>query len=521
MIFDIARRRADLTPDHPAVLWQDRWLDYAELDQRARRLAALLAGRGVRFGERVSILAHNHLAHLDLILATAKLGFVYAPLNTRLAAQEQAAIGAYLRPSVVLHDEAHRGQAESALAGANGALAKGDAALAGADPVAARDAQLLGLNSYEAELSAAPDEHLPAPELDDESIQMILLTGGTTGLPKGAMISYRQGFYNVVNTVLSWGLQPGDCVVQATPAFHAAVNALTVPLLHLGARVVMQPTFNPGDYLRLVEESRATALFLVPTMYRMLTEHASFASADLSSVRWAISGGAACPEPVREAFAARGIRFRQGYGLSEAGVNCFAISLDQAAERPDSVGKPMLHAQAAVRGPGGEEQPPGEVGELTLAGPHLFSGYFERPEETTTALQDGWLWTGDLASKDRDGFYTIVGRRKEMYVSGGENVYPSEVENALYDHPAVAECAVLGVPDERWGEVGLAAVVLHDGVDASEPQMQTQLREHLRARLAGYKLPKSLWLLNELPKSAAGKILKGELAERYAAEGRA
>ncbi len=197
-------------------------------------------------------------------------------------------------------------------------------------------------------------------------------------------------------------------------------------------------------------------------------------------------------------------------------MNCFAISLDQAAEHPDSVGKPMMHAQAAVRGLGGEPLPAGEVGELTLAGPHLFSGYFERPEETAAVLKDGWLWTGDLASCDHDGFYTIVGRRKEMYVSGGENVYPSEVENALYDHPAVAECAVLGVPDERWGEVGLAAVVLHDSVHVSE----AELREHLRARLAGYKLPKSLWLLRELPKSAAGKILKGELAVRYTAEER-
>ncbi len=283
MIFDVARRRADLSPREPAVLWQDRWFDYAELDQRARRLAAALAVRGVGIGDRVSIVAHNHLAHLDLILATAKLGFVYAPLNTRLAEREQSAIGSYLRPRVVLHDQEHHAAAVSAAQA----------------PYEETGAQLLSLDDYEAELVAAPEAPLAAPALHSESIQMILLTGGTTGLPKGAMISYRQSFYNVVNTVLSWGLQQGDCVVQATPAFHAAVNALTVPLLHLGARVVMQPAFDPGDYLRLVSESRATALFLVPTMYRMLTEHPDFASADLSSVRWAISGGAACPEPLR------------------------------------------------------------------------------------------------------------------------------------------------------------------------------------------------------------------------------
>jgi len=490
MILDVAARRAELTPDADAVHFEGRWYTYAELDDRATRLAALLHAEGVRKGDRVSILAWNHLAHLDLILATAKGGFVYTPLNTRLAAPEQEALGAYLRPKLVLHDEPHSAVAAAAARGA--------------------DAPTLELGAYGKQLAATDPVPPPDPGLGPEDPQMILLTGGTTGLPKGAVLPFRQGFYNAINTVLSWGLRPDDCAIQATPAFHAAVNALTIPLLHMGARVVLQSSFDPGDYLAKVEEHGATILFLVPTMFHMLAQDEGFAAADMSSVRWAISGGAACPEPVREAYRSRGVRFKQGYGLSEAGVNCFSITLDQAEQRPQSVGKPVLHARAAVRRPDGSRCEAGEVGELTLAGPHVFSGYFERPEETAETLKDGWLWTGDLAVVDEDGFFTIVGRRKEMFVSGGENVYPSEVEAAIYDHPAVAECAVLGVPDPRWGEVGLAAVRLHPGTTLGEDE----LRSYLKERLANYKVPKSIRIVSELPKSAAGKILKTRLASQ-------
>lgn len=497
MILDIARRRAELTPDAPAVHFAGRWYSYGDLDERATRLANLLAGYGVGKGDRVSILANNHIAHIDLILATAKLGFIYTPLNTRLAPPEQLALGAYLRPSVLLHDDAN---------------AAGAAAVAqGSAPAAST----MRLHEYEANLAGASGKELPDPRLTAEDPQMILLTGGTTGLPKGALLPYRQGFYNAVNTVLSWGLTQDDCVIQATPAFHAAINAFAVPLLHLGGRIVMQPAFEPGAFLKLVEEHGATILFLVPTMFHMLAEHPDFAAAGFGTVRWAISGGAACPEPVRAAYAGRGVRFKQGYGLSEAGVNCFTITLDQAESRPQSVGKPMLHARAAVRGPHGEECRPGEVGELTLAGPHVFTGYFERPDETSQVLKDGWLWTGDLAVQDEQGFFSIVGRRKEMFVSGGENVFPNEVEAAIYDHPAVAECAVLGVPDARWGEVGLAVIRLQPDAGA-DPE---HIREFLKQRLANYKVPKVIRLVSELPKSAAGKILKTELAKGWAAGG--
>ena len=392
-------------------------------------------------------------------------------------------MAAYLRPKLLFSDRAHE-----ETAGATGLA-------------------LVSLETYTSWLQAEPLPYPPA-QPESEDIQMILLTSGSAGQPRGVMQPYRQGFYNAVSTVFSWGLREDDCAVQATPCFHAGVNALTLPLLHLGAKVVLQRTFEPGEYLALLRKAQATVMFMVPTMYRRLSQHPDFRDADLSGIRWAISGGAPCPEPIRQAFTQRGIPFKQGYGLTEAGVNCFAIGGDEAAARPDSVGRPILYTRAVIRDAVGQRVPPNEVGELMLRGPHLFSGYFERPEETADALREGWLWTGDLALKDGEGFFTIVGRRKEMFISGGENVYPVEVENALYMHPAIAECAVIGVPDAQWGEVGLAAIVLK-----SEGASEAGLEAFLRDKLAGYKVPKYIRVVDALPKSGAGKILKTALAQ--------
>ena len=489
--YDFIAQRAALTPDRPAVWFEDRWYSYREMNHRAQQLAVQLHAHDIRKGDRVGILALNHLAHIDLILAAPKLGFIYTPFNYRLATAEQQELAAYVEPKLMLYES----QFEHAAVQMN-------------DP-------RMDLKEYAAWLQAKPDpgRYIP-PVLDPEDTHMILFTGGSTGLPKGAMLPYRQTFFNAVNTVFSWGLRDSDCAIQATPAFHAAINVLATPLLMLGGRVVLPPAFDAGHYLRLALEHQATLLFMVPTMFQMLAEHPDFASADLRCVRWAISGGAPCPEPVRRHFADKGVRFKQGYGLTEAGVNCFAMEIEDAEQRPTSVGKPVLNTQAVIRQPDGLPVSPGEVGELTLAGPHVFTGYWQRPQETAEALRDGWLWTGDLARQDEDGFYYIAGRRKEMFISGGENVFPVEIESALYALPEVAECAVIGVPDTRWGEVGLAAVALRPG----HPANAQSLREALCPRLARYKLPAHFMFLQALPKSGAGKILKPEIRRLYEAE---
>ena len=486
MITDLAGWRASLTPDRPALHWRGRWYTYAELDERARTLAARLHTEGVRRGDRVSILALNHLAHVDLVLAAPKIGFIYAPLNHRLSAAEQKAIADLLEPVMLLHDRANLEKAE------------------------ATGRRRLPLERY-AEWLAKPASPPAAAALGGEDIHMILLTGGSTGLPKGAQIPYRQVWANAQDTAQAWGLSEEDCAIQATSAFHAAINVLSTPLWFLGGRVVWTENFEPGEYLELAGRLGATVLFMVPTMFQSLTEHAAFAEADLSHVRFAIAGGAPCPPGLRAAFAARGIRFKVGYGMTECGVNCFAIPLDEAQQHPESVGRPMPGLRAVIRTPDGTAVKPGEIGELTLAGPAVCAGYFRKPEETAEALRDGWLWTGDLARRDERGLYYICGRRKEMYISGGENVYPAEVEAALSRCRGVAECAVIGIPHPRWGESGLAAVVARPGARLTADN----LRLELKSQLAGYKVPTEFLFLEALPKTGAGKIAKPEIRQLF------
>lgn len=479
-------RLAEYHPNRPAVLWRGRWVSYGELYRRARRAAQSLAGLGIQQGDRVGVLSHNHLGYLELYFAAPLLGFVPTLFNHRLSEAELQGLLEYTQPKALFYDE---------------------------------DFAALAHKLHPASWPLASLQSLPVgqllphqAELDDTAL--ILFTGGTTGLPKGAQIPYRQLLVNAFQTCLSWGLQKNDCYIVSTPMFHAALNALATPLLYLGARVIIQEKFDPSEYLRWVAEHQVSLLFLVPTMYQMLAQHPDFTSASLQSVRWAISGGAPCPAPVRQAFKAKQVRFKQGYGLTECGVNCFTLDLDEAEQFPESVGRPMPHLWAKLVDAQGRETE--QAGELWLSGPVVMSGYYGRPADTAAALleQEGrvWLRTGDLAESDEAGRYYIVGRAKEMFISGGENVYPIEVERALYDHPAVLECAVVGVPDARWGEVGLAAVVLKNPVGEEE------LRAFLKSRLAGYKIPKHFLFTSELPKSGPGKILKGELAARFRGE---
>lgn len=475
-------RLAAYHPQRPAVFWRGNWVSYGELYARAVRAAESLLGLGIGQGDRVGVLSLNHLGYLELLFAAPLLGFVPTLFNHRLSGAELQGLLEYTRPKALFFGE---------------------------DWAALATTLYPRAQSLEA-LQTLPPGKLPGHQAEPEDPALMLFTGGTTGLPKGAIIPHRQQLLNAMQTCTSWGLRPQDRYILSTPMFHAGLNALATPLLYAGATVLIQEKFDPGEYLAWVEQHRVSLLFLVPTMYQMLCMHPRFDSTDFSSVRWAISGGAPCPAPVRQAFQAKGVRFKQGYGLTEAGVNCFTLEAEEAEQHPESVGRPMPHLWARLVASSGSEA---TEGELWLCGPTLMGGYFERPQDTARCLVEHqgrvWLKTGDLARCDPEGRYYIVGRAKEMFISGGENVFPVEIEQALYDHPAVAECAVLGVPDERWGEVGLAAVVLKSAAGEEE------LRSFLKTRLAGYKVPKRFVFLDELPKSGPGKILKTELAARF------
>lgn len=488
---DLAARAAQRWPVRRALHAEGRWWTYAELDARATLLAERLAAQGIGKGDRVAILALNHLAHFDLLLAAPKLGFVYTPFNYRLAAEESAALFAYVRPAILFLDI-------------------GQAPLA-----AAHTGPHVLLDDYARWLGFDPRRSVPpraaASVVTREDIHMLLFTGGSTGTPKAAMLPYRQTLANVVATVRDWRLTRADCAIQATPCFHAALNVYATPLLAIGGRVVLMPAFEPGDYLRLMQAQGATRLFMVPTMYRMLAEHRDFAAADFGRVQGAISGGAPCPPALRALFAERGIAFRQGFGMTEAGVNCFAIGAEEAAREPLAVGRPIHALEAVVRRPDGTPCDIEEVGELTLRGPQVAAGYFEREHEWVEHFREGWLWTGDLAKVDAEGLFFIVGRRKEMFISGGENVYPAEVEALLATHPAVLESAVLGVPHPRWGEVGLAALSLKPGAALEEAALEAWLKN----QIAGYKRPRAFLFLPVLPKTGAGKFNKPEIRRLY------
>lgn len=490
MKFDLASWRAELSPERYAVWSEDRWYSYDELNSRATRLAAHLSDMGIRPGARVGLLAPNHLAHFDLLLAAPKLGFVFVPFNPRLAAPE-------LREQVRITCPALTFCADSLSATCTD-IFKGPR---------------IALSAYEAWLAGAPARAPDPPALAPEDTQTLLFTGGSTGRPKAARISYRQVFLNATGTAAAWNLRADDCAIQATPCFHAGLHALSPPLLAVGGRVVLMPTFEPAAYLELVHRHGATLMFMVPSMYRLLTEQPGFDVLDFPHIRWAISGGAPCPPALSRRFSRRGLSFRQGYGLTEAGVNCFRIGAQDAALHPDSVGRPMPYLEAAIRRPDGQPCKPCEVGELCLRGEVVCSGYFgaSADQEWQQVFREGWLWTGDLAECDAEGLYYIRGRRKEMFISGGENVYPAEVEAALSQCEGVSECAVLGVPHAHWGETGLAAIALREGVrgDASA------LRRELRERLAGYKLPGHYLFLDVLPKTATGKIDKPAIRSRF------
>jgi fatty-acyl-CoA synthase len=489
-------RRAQYTPNKEALVVEPEAggplrLTYAAWNRRVNQTANWLLAAGVERGDRVGVVAQNCVQMLDLLFACGKIGAIFVPYNWRLTDAELWPLVADTEPKLLFTDKpAHWQSAGAGVAGgpATGALPR-----------------ILPIRAFDP--SGASAEPPPSVALTLDDPWMILYTGGTTGRSKGAIISHGQATWNAWNTISGWGLSPDERVPLLTPLFHTGgLNVFTTPLVLIGGTTILMGPFDPGALLGVIGRERVTVLFMVPTMYQMLHAHPWFAAADLSSVKWAISGGAACPRPVLEAFWARGIDFRQGYGLTEVGPNCFAMPAEAVREKPGSVGFPIMHNEVRVMD-GDRPCGPGEVGELQLRGPHVTVGYWRRPDATAEANPDGWFRTGDLVYRDEAGFFYIVDRKKEMFISGGENIYPVEVETAIYEHPAVAEAAVVGVPDPQWGEVGKAFIVRKPGTALTAEE----LLGFLRQRLARYKVPKFIEFREALPRSAAGKILKREL----------
>ncbi len=369
-----------------------------------------------------------------------------------------------------------------------------------------RDGHFSARDSFPPTLSA------PRPDLDWDSPWVICYTGGTTGLPKGAILSHGNMTWNSINTVMSWGLDQNDTAILNSPLFHTGgLNVFTLPVIHTGGTNILCSGFDVDQVFDLIATGDVTLYFGVPTMFLMMQQHARWPDADFSQLKLVISGGAPCPMPIFERFWHKGVDFKTGYGLTEAGPNTFWLPKDDVRRKPGAVGYPLMHVDVQVVRDDGSECDAGEAGELIIRGPHVTPGYWNNPEATAEAIRDGWLHTGDLATRDSEGYYTIVGRLKDMIISGGENVYPAEIENVMYRHPAIKEAALIGVPDDTWGEVGRAVIVVEPGKTLSEDA----LLDFLRERLARYKVPKSVVFTGALPKTGAGKIDKKVLVQQY------
>ncbi|MFT3913223.1 MAG: AMP-binding protein [Anaeromyxobacteraceae bacterium] len=489
----------------PGSAARTRRFTYAALDVRANKVAAWLRDHaGVRAGDKVGMIAMNGVEVLDVLFACGKLGAVLVPYNWRLHAAELGELVRRTAPKVVFYSEELQALAGEALAFWGGSARTLPALVHLEGP------GLPGSTAHEAVLATSRADPISNPAFRETDVACLLFTGGTTGLPKAARITYRQIAWNTFTTMVH-EIRPGDVTITHTPMFHTGgLFVYTVPFLSIGGRVVLMRRWDAALALKLLQDEKVTAFFAVPTQYQQLLEAPGFAEADLSRIRYLTSGGAAMPGPLRAAWAGtHPIPFKQGFGMTEFGPGVFSFPASEADRKAGSIGLVNQFIEARLVDEDGRDVKQGEVGELLLRGPACCDGY-EGPDGSVSREgidAEGWLHSGDLMRQDEDRYFWVAGRRKDMFISGGENVYPLEVENALLTHPAVAMASVVGVPDAKWGEVGHAFYTLKPGAVA-EPDA---LLEHLRTRLAKYKVPKQVTRVDAMPLSAAGKILKTEL----------
>jgi fatty-acyl-CoA synthase len=455
---DLLSERARITPDRIALVSVETGerITYYELNQRAERAAEKLRAI-LEPGDRFGLLMHNSVEFLELFFAAGKADVIVVPLSTRATEHELKHIAADCGMKTMF-----------------------------AGP---------GFEAIDCRGNRQP----ATGNRDPESPYCLLYTSGTTGKPKGVMIPRRQLYWNGYNTALNWGLRDDDVSPIFTPLYHAGgIAAFLIPIFCTGGTIVLHKSFDAAEVWRVIEQERCTVVLGVPTIWKLLMDAPQFADVDLSRVRWFISGGAPLPQYIIDAYQQRGVVFKQGYGMTEVGVNCFTMTVEDSFQKPGSIGKPMMFTEVKL------EQMDGEVGEMYIRGPHVSLGYWNNEAATREAYgDDGWFRTGDLARRDADGFFYIAGRRKEMFISGGVNIYPAEIEAELVSHPNVSDAAVVAVADDTWGEVGVAFVV---GTASDE-----ELAEYLATRIAKYKVPRRFVRLDALPRTPYGKVVKEEL----------
>lgn len=469
-------------------------LTYGQLGRLSDALCTHLQQQyGVQTGDRIALLAENNLEYIALFAAMQRMGFVLVPLNYRLASAELDYLLKDSAPKLVICED------------------KFEATLK-AGEVLAKVPRYLPWATLQAFCEAHKDETqppFPLQPVGEDHPAFILYTSGTTGFPKGAIYSHKMLFWNSINTAMSLIINTESGTVNVMPPFHTGGwNVLTTPFLHHGAYTVLMRKFDPEQVLQLLQEERATLFMGVPTILKMMADAPGFEAAEFPDLHYLIVGGEPMPIPLIEKWDEKGVPVRQGYGMTEVGPNLFSLHQADAIRKKGSIGRPNFYVQTRIVDAQGQDVATGTPGELWLKGPMVTPGYWQNEAATQKSITDGWFHTGDMVRADEGHYFFVVDRIKNMYISGGENVYPAEVERVLQAHPAVAEAAVIGVPDEKWGESGRAFVVLHATGKSEEAET---LRAHCKAHLAKFKVPRDIVFLDELPKNDTGKINRAAL----------
>ncbi len=496
---DWIRHHTRFSPGKEALvdLASDRAFTYGELDARIDRAALYLRdGLGIERGDRVAVICHNDSDVFEIQFACRRLGAVFMPLNWRLAVAELEYICNDGGPKVLIHGLEFASQATEI-----------QQLCAIPHLVSLNNG---GASDYEAGLAAATGE-LREVDMDLSDTWTIMYTSGTTGRPKGARMTYQMAVFNAMHCAMTMSITEASKNIVFLPTFHTGgLNVYANPIFHTGGTNVVLREFDPVYFLALLsdKELHITHMFGVPTNFLMMAQAPGFAEADLSHIECLGIGGAAAPLALIEEFAAKNIKLQQGWGMTETGPLGLMLSPDQALAKIGSSGLPPMYVSLKICDDRDVEVPFGQDGELLIKGPTVLPGYWNRDAEHDDFFtHDGWFRTGDVARQDADGYYYIVDRTKDMYISGGENIYPAEIENVIFEMDGVLENAVIGVPDEKWGEVGRACVVLKDGSNLDEDAVIS----HCQDKLARFKVPKQVRIMDELPHNATGKVLKHEI----------
>lgn len=474
-------------------------MSYRELNQRSKRLAGYLQKSGVKKGDRVAILIRNCPEFFESQFACAKIGAICLPINWRLTANEIDYIIKDSSPTALIYDHVF---AETAnIVSADNHI-----------QINLEVGELDATKSYEIALA----ENCPLTDIvsTHDDITMIMYTSGTTGHPKGAMITHEMVFYNIVNLSLPAGVGSKSVQLVVLPLFHTGgLNCYANPIIHAGGEILLMREFEPGRALDIIDNADhgVTHFFAVPAPYQFMMQHPNFSTTDLSRIVAAGVGGAPCAEIILKTWSDRGVDLVQGWGMTETSPGGTVLEADDALRKIGSAGKALMHTEIKIVDEDNQEVAANEVGELLIRGPNITPGYWNNPEATEKTFIDGWLKTGDAARLDEEGFIYIVDRSKDMYISGGENVYPAEVENVIYQLPQIAEAAVIGVPDPRWGETGKAVIV----VKPNETLTGDEIIEHCLKNLAKFKIPASVEFISALPRNATGKVLKRNLRDHF------